>query len=390
MNQPIAHFSLRMATIEPMSADVPIPRTGRRDRRQRRAAACSIGSASRIAEGEHTAIIGPNGAGKSILVSLLTQEQRPLAPSNGTPPVRVFGRQNWDLFELRSQLGIISADLHQHFVNGNSEGSITAEAAVVSAFLSSYGILRYGTVTDVMREQAAAALEAAGASRLTRPHARRDVERGSAPRAAGPSLVTSPRALVLDEPTTGLDLVARHGFMETVRQLARAGTTVVLITHHIEEIFPEIERVILLRDGRVMADGPAAPTSPTRDSLSCSNVPSPSRSRTVITMRDRESRATRMTIRDVLVPLLVARFQRSRADSRRTARSDRGFSGRPSARWRGAHLRSRTVPPTWRSATSPTTISSTPTMTSAERRRRSKASPMTWSVFWTNCLPIAC
>jgi iron complex transport system ATP-binding protein len=72
------------------------------------------------------------------------------------------------------------------------------------------------------------------------------------------ALATSPRALVLDEPTTGLDLVARHSFMETVRRLALAGTTIVLITHHIEEIVPEIERVVLLRDGRILADGPSA------------------------------------------------------------------------------------------------------------------------------------
>jgi iron complex transport system ATP-binding protein len=211
-----------------------------------------------IAAAEHTAIIGPNGAGKSILVSLLTLEQRPVAPANGTPPVRVFGRQNWDLFELRSQLGIISADLHQHFVNGNSEGSITAEAAVLSAFLSSYGILRYGAVTDAMRERAAAAMESAGASHLA-DRTLDEMSSGEARRVLlARALVTSPRALVLDEPTTGLDLAARHAFMETVRQLARNGTTVVLITHHIEEIFPEIQRVILLRGGRIVADGPAA------------------------------------------------------------------------------------------------------------------------------------
>jgi iron complex transport system ATP-binding protein len=206
---------------------------------------------------EHTAIIGPNGAGKSILVSLLTQEQRPLAPVNGTPPVRILGRHTWDLFELRSQLGIISADLHQHFVAGNSEGSISAEAAVLSAFLSSYGILRYGTVTDAMRARAAAALEAAGASPLAdRPLD--EMSSGEARRVLlARALVTSPRALVLDEPTTGLDLVARHAFMETVRRLARDGTTVVLITPHIEEIFPEIQRVILLRGGRILADGSA-------------------------------------------------------------------------------------------------------------------------------------
>jgi iron complex transport system ATP-binding protein len=70
------------------------------------------------------------------------------------------------------------------------------------------------------------------------------------------ALVTSPRALVLDEPSTGLDLVARHSFMEHVRRFAREGTTLILITHHIEEIVPEIERVILLRAGRIAADGP--------------------------------------------------------------------------------------------------------------------------------------
>jgi iron complex transport system ATP-binding protein len=211
-----------------------------------------------IRHGEHTAIIGPNGAGKSLLVSLLTQEQRPIAPTNGTPPVRVFGRPNWDLFELRAQIGIVSAGLHHHFVSGNSEGSITAEAAVLSAFLSSYGILRYGTVTDGMRDRAAGALDAAGAAHLT-SRTLDEMSSGEARRVLlARALVTSPRALVLDEPTAGLDLVARHSFMETVRRLARAGTTIVLITHHIEEIVPEIERVVFLRDGRILADGSRA------------------------------------------------------------------------------------------------------------------------------------
>ena len=210
-----------------------------------------------IRSGEHTAIIGPNGAGKSILVSLLTLDQRPLAGANGTSPVKVFGRHTWDLFELRSHLGIVSADLHQLFVNGNSEGSITAEAAVLSAFLSSYGILRYGEVTDLMRERAAAALDDAGASHLAR-RTLDEMSSGEARRVLlARALATAPRALVLDEPTTGLDLVARHSFMETVRRLARGGTTILLITHHIEEIVPEIERVVLLRDGRIMADGSA-------------------------------------------------------------------------------------------------------------------------------------
>jgi iron complex transport system ATP-binding protein len=209
-----------------------------------------------IHEGEHTAILGPNGAGKSILVSLLTHYERPLAPANGTPAVRVFGEDRWNVSELRSSLGIVSSDLHQRFVHGNSEGRITGEAAVLSAFLASHGILRYGTITAEMRERAAAALGTVGATHL----ARRTLDQMSSGEARrvmlARVLVTSPRALVLDEPTTGLDLAARHAFMERVRAIASGGTTLILITHHLEEIVPEVDRVILLSRGRIVADGP--------------------------------------------------------------------------------------------------------------------------------------
>lgn len=209
-----------------------------------------------INAGEHTAILGPNGAGKSALVRLLTHEDRPLAADGAAPPIRVFGHDNWDVFELRSQLGIISSDLHHRFVFGNNEGRVTAEAAVLSGFFATQGILRYGVITQEMRRRAADAIERMGVSHLTRRRLD-EMSSGEARRVLlARALVTAPRALVLDEPTTGLDLVARHAFMERVRQVARDGTTLVLITHHIEEIVPEIERVILLRDGRVLAAGP--------------------------------------------------------------------------------------------------------------------------------------
>jgi iron complex transport system ATP-binding protein len=211
-----------------------------------------------IEEGEHTAIVGPNGAGKSLLVKLLTHEVRALVTDNGQSTVRVFGSDNWDVFDLRSQLGIVSADLHQRFVAGNSEGRISGEAAVLSGFLASDGILRYGVVTGEMRRQAAIALERMGARHLARRWLD-ELSSGEARRVLlARALVTSPRALVLDEPTTGLDLAARHDFMERVRQIARDGTTLILITHHIDEIVPEIQRVILLREGRIAAAGPKA------------------------------------------------------------------------------------------------------------------------------------
>jgi iron complex transport system ATP-binding protein len=126
----------------------------------------------------------------------------------------------------------------------------------VSGFLASDGILRYGTVTDEMFERAARALERMGAGHLARRWLD-ELSSGEARRVLlARALVTSPRALVLDEPTTGLDLAARHDFMERVRQIARGGTTIILITHHIDEIIPEIGRVILLKDGRIAASGP--------------------------------------------------------------------------------------------------------------------------------------
>jgi iron complex transport system ATP-binding protein len=212
-----------------------------------------------IHAGEHTAILGPNGAGKSALVRLLTHEERPLAEEGGGPSaIRVFGHDSWDVFELRAQLGIISSDLHHRFVFGNNEGRVTAEAAVLSGFFATQGILRYGVVTPEMRHGAADALARMGVSHLAWRRLD-EMSSGEARRVLlARALVTAPRALILDEPTTGLDLVARHAFMERVREIARDGTTLILITHHIEEIVPEIQRVILLRGGRVLTVGAKA------------------------------------------------------------------------------------------------------------------------------------
>jgi iron complex transport system ATP-binding protein len=210
-----------------------------------------------IRAGEHTAIVGPNGAGKSTLVNLLTHEDRPLARGE---PVRLFGSDRWNVFDLRSRFGIVSADLHQRFVNGNSVGKITAREAVLSRFFTGHGFVFQPDLTPDMQDAADAALTRMGVGHLGGTTLDR-MSTGEARRVLiARALVTSPEALLLDEPTTGLDLVVRYQFLESMREIARQGTTLILVTHRVEEIIPEIECVVLLRRGRVAAAGPKATT----------------------------------------------------------------------------------------------------------------------------------
>jgi len=220
-----------------------------------------------IAAGQHTAILGPNGAGKSTLIKLLTLQlypstrpDRPGSVDGERATLRIFGRERWDVFALRTRIGIVSPDLHDRFVHGNVAGQIAARDAVVSGFFASQGVFANHAITAAMREAAGEALERVGASHLA-DRTLDTLSTGEARRILiARALVHRPIALVLDEPTRGLDLVARHAFLERVRAIAREGTTIVLVTHHVEEIIPEIDRVVLLRGGRIVADGVKAET----------------------------------------------------------------------------------------------------------------------------------
>ena len=200
-----------------------------------------------IRRGEHTAIMGPNGAGKSALMHLLTHQDRPLARGDDAPSVRVFGRDRWNVFELRPQLGIVSADLHHRFVNGNSRGRIRVEDAVLSGFFGMHGLMPDDAVTDAMRTQARTSLERMDAAHLAGRFVD-EMSTGEARRVlVARALVTTPQALLLDEPATGLDLVARRRLVELMDRVADAGTTLILVTHQVEEIVPSISHIVYLK-----------------------------------------------------------------------------------------------------------------------------------------------
>ena len=208
-----------------------------------------------IHPGDHTVILGPNGAGKSSLIRLLTFEDRPRAAENGIAPMRIFGQERWDVSALRTRFGVVTGELDQHFGLETSSGRVSGLDVATSGLLGSHGVFAHHEVTDALRARARHALARVEASALS-DKPLNEMSAGERRRVLiARALVTRPDALVLDEPTTGLDFVARHRFMESIRGLARDGTTIILVTHHVEEIVPEFRRVVLLRSGRIAFDG---------------------------------------------------------------------------------------------------------------------------------------
>lgn len=204
---------------------------------------------------ENTAIIGPNGSGKSTFIKLITQEIYPIANKEGAPPVRMFGKDQWILEELKSKLSIVSSDLQNSFLHNTKDGHISGLDVVVSGFFSSLRLFPHQTISDDLFEKAKETLSLMDATHLSQKFLD-EMSTGEIRRVLiSRALVTEPEVLILDEPTTALDFVARHKFMEQIRKIVQSGTTLILVTHHIEEVIPEIERVVLLKDGRKAFDG---------------------------------------------------------------------------------------------------------------------------------------
>ena len=202
-----------------------------------------------VREGEHVAILGPNGSGKSTLIKTMTRECYPYR-GNGPVRLRIMDRDRWSVSDLRAMLGIVTNDLI-----ASCTRHITGREVVLSGFFSSIGVWPHHEVTHAMRSKAEDVLR-----ELEVPHlADRfldELSSGEARRVViARALVHDPRALVLDEPTNSLDVRSTFELRDIIRKIARGGTTIVLVTHHLADIIPEIERVILLKDGRVERDG---------------------------------------------------------------------------------------------------------------------------------------
>src|SRR5215472_460990 len=203
-----------------------------------------------IAQGEHVAILGPNGSGKSTLIKLVSRELYPRIKQEPWS-LRILGRDRWHLFELRNQLGLGSSDWMQMCTRDFSGYEIA-----LSGFFGSVGVSPYHEVTPEMERKTREVMDLLEISHLADRNTNQ-MSSGEARRILiARALVHGPQALVLDEPTTSLDLHATHELRTILSKLARSGISILMATHHLPDIIPEIGRVILIKDGRIYRDGP--------------------------------------------------------------------------------------------------------------------------------------
>jgi len=202
----------------------------------------------KLGTGENTAILGPNGAGKTSLIKMITREIKPLVQEGYR--LLLFGRDRWNVWELRDRLGVVSDDLQREYLP-----NATGLHVILSGFFPSIDI---AANHEISREKIEKSEKIMQRLEITDLAERRygTLSTGQKRRfLLGRALINDPEVLLLDEPTSGLDVKAAHQYYRLMEYLMASGTTVILVTHHINEILPHIRRVVLLKEGKITGDG---------------------------------------------------------------------------------------------------------------------------------------
>ena len=201
-----------------------------------------------IDESQSTVILGPNGSGKTTILKLLNRELYIVEDKKSS--LKIFEKDRWNVDDLRSNLGVVSQNLQYGYSN-----SALGLYVVLSGFYSSDGIWQHQKFDEKKLNRAKEVMELLSISELQ--------DREFSAMSSGEqrkfllarSLVNDPAVLVFDEPTSGLDMSTCFQYLEIIRELIGMGKKVILVTHHIHEIPPEVTRVILLKEGKVVEDG---------------------------------------------------------------------------------------------------------------------------------------
>lgn len=201
-----------------------------------------------IEKGERIALIGPNGAGKSTLVDVIARRTYPLAKDNYRNSI--FGEERWIIQELKPRLGIVSPSYDDFFITTYSVREIVA-----SGLFSSLGFDFHHIVGDEIWEKADKALEKAGLTALSN-RAMNTLSTGEKRRVLlARAAITEPEIMLLDEASNGLDFPSRAVLRKIISGYATSGRTIIMVTHELAEIIPEVNRVLLMKDGKIMRDG---------------------------------------------------------------------------------------------------------------------------------------
>lgn len=202
-----------------------------------------------INQGERIVVLGPNGSGKSTLVKLLTKEIEPVWRE--TPPVLFMGQPDPSEETLIETVGLVSTDVQERMMVHRTVFDI-----VLGGFFGSVGVPFHIGASDEQVEQARKAIREIGIPSLSE----RDMltlSTGQARRALiARALINGPALLIFDEPTSGLDPEGAWNMRQSLSALAKAGHTILVITHNVSDIMPEFDRVVMLQDAHIVADGP--------------------------------------------------------------------------------------------------------------------------------------
>ena len=201
-----------------------------------------------IAEGETVAVLGPNGSGKSTLIRLLTREIHPMHRDEA--PLRFRGSERISLAALRQTFGVVSTTMEDEIRVG-----LPVEKVVEGGMFGTLGVPASVESTPFTRKRTAETLELLGLTALAEQDCR-TLSSGQIRRVLiARALVADPEILILDEPCAGLDPQGMHYIRSTMRTLAAMDKGLVLVTHYPEDIIPEVRRVLLIKEGRIVADG---------------------------------------------------------------------------------------------------------------------------------------